>query len=173
MAQFKSAGTPINGWMFTTKTGLYGSDYLQRAVVTFFGLGANRPQDAIYPTSEMDAEGKTYDGAHQYVMHFDKGQMPPAKAFWSLTMYNAQYFFVENPLKRYTLSSRNKFKTNRDGSVDLYIQNASPGQDKEANWLPAPPDRFVLMLRLYWPYEPPHVSILDGSWKPPAVQMVQ
>jgi hypothetical protein len=173
MAQFKSAGTLINGWMFTTKTGLYGTDYLQRAAVTFFGLGANRPQDAIYPTSEMDAAGKPYDGAHQYVVHLDKGQMPPAKGFWSLTMYDAEYFFVANPLNRYTLSSRNKFKYNKDGSVDLYLQNESPGKDKEANWLPAPKGKFILMLRLYWPYEPPHVSILDGSWKPPAVKLVQ
>ena len=121
----------------------------------------------------MDAEGKPYDGAHKYVLHLDKGQMPPAKGFWSLTMYNAEMFFVANPLNRYTLSSRNKFKTNRDGSVDLYIQNESPGKDKEANWLPAPKDKFVLCFRLYWPYEPPHVSILDGSWKPPAVRMVK
>ncbi len=173
MAYFKSAGTPVNGWRFSTKTGLYGTNYLNRAMITAIGLGANRPQDAIYPTSEMDSDGKPYDGAHKYVMHIPKGQMPPAKAFWSLTMYNGQYFFVENPLNRYTLSSRNKFKTNKDGSVDLYIQNKSPGKDKEANWLPAPKDKFVLMLRLYWPYEPPHVSILDGSWKPPAVRMVK
>ena len=99
----------------------------------------------------MDADGKPYDGAHKYVMHFAKGQMPPAKGFWSLTMYNAEYFFVANPLNRYTLSSRNKFKHNQDGSVDLYLQNESPGKDKEANWLPAPKGKFVLMLRLYWP----------------------
>ena len=171
MAQFKGMA-PVNGWVFTTKTGLYGTDYLQRALVTAIGLGANLPQDAIYPVSEADADGKPYDGAQKYVLHFDKGQMPPAKAFWSLTMYDAQMFFVANPLNRYTLSSRNKFKTNQDGSVDLYIQNESPGKDKEANWLPAPKDKFVLMLRLYWPYEPPHVSILDGSWKPPAVKKV-
>ena len=173
MAYFKSAGTPVNGWIFSTKTGLYGTNYLNRAMITAIGLGANQPQDAIYPTSEMDSDGKPYDGARKYVMHITKGQMPPAKAFWSLTMYNGQYFFVENPLTRYTLSSRNKYKTNKDGSVDLYIQNESPGKDKEANWLPAPKDRFILMLRLYWPYEPPHVSILDGSWKPPAVQQVK
>lgn len=172
MAHFKSAGTEVNGWTFTTKTGIYGADYLQRALITAIGLGANRPQDAIYPTSEVDATGQPYDGAHKYVMHFPKGQMPPAKAFWSLTMYDGQYFFVANPLNRYTLSSRNEFKTNQDGSVDLYLQNESPGKDKEANWLPAPKGKFVLMLRLYWPYEPPHASILDGAWKPPAVRRI-
>ena len=76
MAHFKSAGTDVNGWTFTTKTGLYGTDYLQRALITAIGLGANRPQDAVYPTSEVDADGKPYDGAHKYVMHFAKGQTP-------------------------------------------------------------------------------------------------
>ena len=158
--------------MFATKAGIYGTDYLQRALVTAIGLGANRPQDAIYPTSEVDADGKPYDGANKYVMHFDKGQMPPAQGFWSLTMYDAEYFFVANKLNRYTLSSRNKFKTNADGSVDLYIQNAPPGKGKESNWLPAPAGKFILMLRLYWPKETPP-SIIDGSWKPPAVKQVQ
>jgi hypothetical protein len=158
----------INGWLFSTRTGVYGTDYLQRAFITAIGLGANRPQDAIYPTSEADADGKPYVGASKYVLHFEKGQMPPAKGFWSLTMYNAEFFFVDNPLNRYTLSTRNKFKENADGSVDLYLQNANPGADKEANWLPAPAGRFILMLRLYWPQENPP-SILDGTWKIPAV----
>ena len=174
MSQMQVGGSVnVNGWSYRTKgIGIYGTDYLQRAFITALGLGANRPQDAIYPTSEADAMGKPYDGAHKYVIHFDKGQTPPAKAFWSLTMYDAHYFFVENPLKRYTLSSRSRFKPNRDGSVDLYLQNESPGKDKEANWLPAPKGKFILMLRLYWPYEPPHLSILDGSWKPPVVKRV-
>jgi len=157
-----------NGWVFTTKTGTYGTNYLQRALVTEIGLGANRPQDAIYPTSEADAEGKPYDGANKYVMHFDKGQLPPADGFWSLTMYNGDYFFVENPLNRYNVSSRSKFNPNSDGSIDVYIQNESPGKDKEANWLPAPKDKFILMLRLYWPREKPP-SLLDGTWKIPSV----
>ena len=95
-------------------------------------------------------------------MHFNKGEMPPVDGFWSLTMYNGEYFFVDNPLNRYTVSSRSKFKTNADGSVDVYIQNESPGKDKEANWLPAPKDKFILMLRLYWPKEKPP-SIIDGT----------
>ena len=81
-------------------------------------------------------------------MHFDKGQMPPVNAFWSLTMYDGEFFFVPNPLNRYTLSSRNTFTLNPDGSVDLYIQNRSPGKDKEANWLPAPAGKFILMLKV-------------------------
>ncbi|HUN87194.1 MAG TPA: DUF1254 domain-containing protein [Terriglobales bacterium] len=159
----------VNGWLYTTKTGLYGTDYMQRAVVTAIGLGANRPQDAIYPTGLKDADGKELDaGSNKYVMHFDKGQMPPAKGFWSITMYDKDYFFVPNALNRYTLSSRNKFVTNADGSVDLYLQADSPGKAKEANWLPAPKAKFVPMMRLYWPSETPP-SIIDGSWKPPAV----
>jgi len=168
MGHFKEAGTFENGWIFTTKTGVYGTDYLQRALITAIGLGANRPQDAVYPTSEADADGKSYSGANKYVMHFNKGEMPPVDGFWSLTMYNAEYFFVDNPLNRYNVSSRSKFKTNPDGSVDVYIQNESPGKDKEANWLPAPKDKFILMLRLYWPKEKAP-SIIDGSWKIPPV----
>jgi hypothetical protein len=169
MGYFKDAGKFENGWIFTTKTGIYGTDYLDRALVTAIGLGANRPQDAVYPTSEVDAEGKPYSGANKYLMHFDKGQLPPANGFWSLTMYDAAYFFVDNPLNRYTLSARNKLKQNADGSVDLYIQHENPGKDKESNWLPAPADKFILMLRLYWPKESPP-SLLDGTWTIPGVK---
>ncbi len=161
----------INGWVFTTHTGRYGTEYVQRALITAVGLGANLPQDAVYPTSEADADGKPYMGSNKYVLHFDKGQFPPVNGFWSLTMYNAEYFFVANPLNRYTLSARNKFTTNADGSVDLYLQRDNPGGDKEANWLPAPDGRFILMMRLYWPKETPP-SIIDGSWKIPPVRKV-
>jgi hypothetical protein len=169
---FKKAGKDINGWQFMTQTGLYGKDYLQRALVTYFGLGANRPQDAVYPTSEVDSGGKAYDGANKYVLHFPKGQTPPAKGFWSLTMYDADYFFVKNAIDRYNVSSRSVFKYNKDGSLDIYIQKESPGKEKEANWLPAPPGKFVLMMRLYWPQET-NPSILNGSWEPPAVKVAK
>jgi hypothetical protein len=167
--EFAKKVEPVNGWLVIPKAGLYGTDYVDRAFVTAIGLGANRPQDAIYPTSEKDADGKDYDGNKKYVMHFDKGQMPPADGFWSLTMYDASFFFVPNPLNRYTLSSRNKFVTNSDGSVDFYLQADSPGKAKEANWLPAPKAKFIPMMRLYWPKENPP-SIIDGSWKPPAIK---
>jgi len=168
MAHFKQAGKIENGWVFSTRTGVYGTDYLQRALITAIGLGANRPQDAIYPTSEEASNGKPYEGTNTYVIHFDKGKFPPVNGFWSLTMYNADYFFVANPLNRYTLSSRSKFKTNKDGSVDLYIQNASPGKAREANWLPAPAGPFKLMFRFYWPKD----AIIDGTWKLPAVMAI-
>ena len=172
MGHFKEAGRMENGWTFSTKTGLYGTEYLQRAFITAIGLGANRPQDAVYPTSEVDAEGKPYSGANQYVMHFDKGKLPPADGFWSLTMYNGEYFFVANPLNRYSISARQNLKANADGSVDLYLQNESPGADKESNWLPAPKDKFILMLRLYWPKEK-SPSIINGTWKIPPVKLVK
>jgi hypothetical protein len=160
--------TEENGWTIMLETGQYGTDYLQRAFVASLGLGANRPKDAVYPASFTDAKSQPYDGAHKYVLHFDKDQKPPVKGFWSLTMYNDQMFFVQNPINRYEVSSRSPFKTNADGSTDIYMQKDSPGADKEANWLPAPAGKFVLMLRLYWPDEKPP-TILDGSWKPPGV----
>lgn len=172
MGHFKNAGVLENGWTFATRTGLYGTDYLQRALITAIGLGANRPQDAVYPTSDMDASGKPYSGANKYVMHFKPGMAPPTDGFWSLTMYNGEYFFVDNPLNKYTVSPRNNLKYNSDGSLDIYIQNENPGADKEANWLPAPKDKFILMLRLYWPKET-SPSIINGSWKIPPVQVVK
>jgi hypothetical protein len=171
MLQFKinSAVKDINGWAYTMKTGLYGTDYLMRALITAIGLGANRPQDAIYPTSRKDGDGNAYDGANRYVVHFVEGQLPPAEGFWSITMYDANYFFVANPINRYSISPRQNLKRNADGSVDLYIQNASPGAEREANWLPAPTGKFILMMRLYWPSES-DPSILDGTWTIPPVK---
>ena len=160
-----------NGFDFTTRTGIYGTDYLMRAFVTAIGLGANRPQDAIYPTSTKDGEGRKYNGEHKYVMHFPEGHLPPAQGFWSLTMYDADYFFVNNPINRYSISARQNLKANPDGSTDLYIQKDNPGANKEANWLPSPPGDFILMLRLYWPDES-DPSIIDGSWKIPPVKKV-
>jgi hypothetical protein len=173
MLQFKAgkAVKNINGWMFDTQTGIYGTDYLNRAFITAIGLGANRVQDAVYPTSPKEADGKDYDGANKYVIHFPKGQLPPTRGFWSVTMYDANYFFVANPLNRYSVSPRQDLKTNPDGSTDLYIQNKSPAADKESNWLPAPTGKFILMLRLYWPNEDPP-SIIDGTWTVPPVRKV-
>ena len=173
LAQLKlnKAVESYNGWLYTTKTGLYGTDYLMRALVAAIGLGANRPVDAVYPTSREDADGEAYNGAHKYVMRFPKGQLPPTRGFWSLTMYDSQFFFVANPINRYSISARQDLKTNPDGSVDLYIQKDSPGPDKKSNWLPAPDGKFQLMLRLYWPSEH-KPSILNGSWKIPPVKKV-
>lgn len=164
----------IDGWGFTTKTGIYGTNYLQRALITAIGLGANRPQDAIYPTSLKSDSGmikRAYDGSEKYVLTFKKGLTPPVSGFWSLTMYDAEYFFVDNPLDRYSISARQPLKANPDGSIDLLIQHESPGPDMESNWLPAPEGKFILMMRLYWPDEG-NPSIIDGSWTIPPVKKV-
>ncbi len=122
----------------------------------------------MYPTSEGPAQGAKYNGANKYVMHFAKGELPPVDGFWSLTMYNEQFFFVANPINRYSISARNSLKSNADGSTDLYIQNVSPGKDKESNWLPAPAGDFTLMLRLYWPKKnrPPYSTAPGKSQRP-------
>jgi hypothetical protein len=173
MLQFKvnKAIKNVNGWMYDDATGIYGTDYLNRAIITAIGLGANRNQDAVYPTSLKDADGHDYSGVNKYVMHFPKGQLPPVNGFWSLTMYDANYFFVVNPINRYSISARQPLKSNPDGSIDLYIQNQSPGADKESNWLPAPTGKFIPMLRMYWPKES-SPSILNGSWTIPQVKKV-
>jgi hypothetical protein len=158
-----------NGWLFTTKTGVYGTDYLQRAFITAFGLGANRPQDAVYPMSQRASLLEAYEGEHNYTLRFAKGELPRVKGFWSLTMYDEEMFFVANPINRYSMSVRTNPKFEPDGSLVIYIQNESPGADKEANWLPSPKGKFHLMLRLYWPNED-HPSILDGSWLLPPVK---
>ncbi len=163
--------TRQNGWAFTLKAGTYGTDYIQRALVTAIGLGANRPQDAIYPTSLKPDLLQDYSGAHKYTMVFPKGQTPPAKGFWSLTMYDEEMFFVANPINRYSMSVRTDPRYGDDGSLTIYIQNQSPGAGLEANWLPAPAGKFHLMLRLYWPDENAP-SIMDGSWKIPPVRKV-
>jgi hypothetical protein len=164
----------VNGWGYVVKTGIYGTDYIQRALITAIGLGANRPQDAVYPTSLKYAGGligRDYMGSEKYVISFPKGLTPPVEGFWSLTMYDAGYFFVDNPLNRYSISVRQPLKANADGSIDLYIQNESPGAEKESNWLPAPKGKFLLMMRLYWPKEA-NPSIIDGSWVLPPVKKV-
>lgn len=172
MTVAEKPGELINGWAVITNLGSYGTHYVLRAVVTAIGLGANLSHDAVYPKTQVDSEGNKLNGTNKYMITFPKGQTPPVKGFWSLTMYDHRYFFVNNPLHRYTLSPRNDLKYNADGSLGLYIQNESPGADKESNWLPAPKGNFVLMLRLYWPNEIPP-SILDGSWTPPPVRKVE
>lgn len=156
-----------NGWSLNTDTmGVYGNYYLKRAIIAQVGLGANLPEDAIYPSSLGDETGKPLDGAGKYALHFDKGQTPPVSAFWSVTLYDAEGFQVANPLNRFNLSSWMPLKYNADGSLDLYVQNESPGADKEANWLPAPKGEFNLLMRLY----APHSDALTGRWNPPPVR---
>jgi hypothetical protein len=158
-----------NGWSMNTDTmGVYGNYYLKRAIVTQLGLGANLPEDAIYPVNLGDETGKSLDGTNRYTLHFNKDDTPPADAFWSVTLYDSEGFQVANALDRFNLASWMPLKTNADGSLDLYFQNESPGPDREVNWLPAPKGAFNLLLRLY----APRSEALTGKWNPPAVTRV-
>ena len=160
----------VNGWSMNTDTmGVYGNYYLKRAMVAQLGLGANLPEDAIYPLNLSDDTGKPLDGANRYTLHFDKGATPPVNAFWSITLYDSDGFQVANVLNRFAVSSYMPFRTNADGSLDLYFQNESPGKAKEANWLPAPKGPFNVCMRLYGP----KTEALTGSWNPPPVVRVQ
>jgi hypothetical protein len=155
-----------NGWSMNTDTmGVYGNYYLKRAIVSQVGLGANVPEDAIYPLNLADSTGQPLNGTSNYTLHFDAGNLPPADAFWSVTLYDNEGFQVANPLNRFAVSSWMPFAYNADGSLDLYFQNQSPGADKEANWLPAPAGPFNLTMRLYAPRSP----ALTGTWNPPPV----
>jgi hypothetical protein len=164
-----SVSKPVNGWQIPPLTlGKYGADYGLRAVIALIAYGANLAADAVYPTTFLDADGKALSGASRYTLHFAKGATPPVNAFWSITMYDPQSFFVANPTNRYAVSSWMPLIANPDGSIDIYIQHDSPGVAKEANWLPAPSSEFNVTLRMYWP-KTDAPSILDGTWKPPAV----
>jgi hypothetical protein len=158
-----------NCWSMNTDTmGVYGNYYLKRAIVSQLGLGANLPEDAIYPLNLADENGHPLDGENQYTIHFEKGAAPPVNAFWSITLYDSDGFQVANPLNRFAVSSWMPFKYNANGSLDLYFQNASPGKDMEANWLPSPKAPFNLTMRLY----SPHRDALTGKWNPPVVKKV-
>ena len=169
------SGTNQNGWVIPGATGEYGTDYLARAYVAAYGYPANLSVDAVYPVAMTDGDGKTLNGANRYTMHFDKGQTPPANGFWSITMYDTEYFFYANALNKQTVSPRNDLVYNADGSLDLTFQHESPGSGKEANWLPAPADDFILMMRIYWAKtESP--SILPpghGTWIIPPVVAIK
>jgi hypothetical protein len=168
-AKVANAGTNVNGWLVNTQTGVYGTDYISRAAITQLGLGANIAQEALYPATFTDNEGKLLSGANNYVIHFGPGQTPPVKAFWPITMYNNKSLFVDNPINRYSIGKYTKgLKNNTDGSLDIYIQNANPGTDKESNWLPVDKDGFNLILRMYLPGE----QVLNGTWTPPPVQRI-
>ena len=159
-----------NHWSMNTDTmGVYGNYYLKRAIVSQLGLGANLPEDAIYPLNLGDEAGRPLDGANKYTIHFDKDATPPVQAFWSITLYDSDGFQVANSLNRFAVSSWMPFKYNADGSLDLYFQNESPGKDREANWLPAPKGPFNLTMRLYSPKS----EALTGKWNPPPVTRMQ
>lgn len=171
----KTGGKMLNGWLIPGAAGSYGTDYLARAAISAFGWGANLPEDAVYPTAKVDATGQSLLGTNVYKVHFKKGETPPVEGFWSITMYDDQFYFYPNPLNKLTLSPRNDLKYNADGSLDLYFSHQQPEDVPESNWLPAPPEEFILMMRLYWPTEKPP-SILpcnNPSWNPPPIQRLE
>ncbi len=168
----KDAGVPIvNNWIFASEgMGFYGTNYEQRAFIAFIGLGANLAEDAVYPSTSRDSEGNAIDGKNKYVIHFEKNEIPPVNAFWSLTAYNSKDFLIENTINRFALGDRDNLKYNEDGSLDIYIQNTDPGGDKTSNWLPSTQEGLTnLTLRLYWPKK----SALDGTWIVPAIKKIE
>jgi hypothetical protein len=150
----------------TDTMGVYGNAYLRRAVVALVGLGANQPEDAIYPLLTADADGAPLTGEHDYLIHFDADTLPPAHAFWSVTMYDAEGYQVANELNRFAIGDRDPLTYHADGSLDLYLQHGNPGPDREPNWLPAPLGPLGVTMRLY----APKLEALDGRWHPPVVR---
>jgi hypothetical protein len=163
------AGAPNPGWTsFQGTLGRYGTDYLARAVTARLAIGANPPEDAVYMSSSADGKGQELNGSIRYRMHFDASNLPPVQAFWSVTAYDKDGYFIANSINRYAIGDRDQLKFNPDGSLDLDIQSRNPGPDRQSNWLPSGDGPFNLTIRLYWPKQ----SILDGSWHPPALERV-
>jgi hypothetical protein len=166
-AKIPTLARVVNAWQMNTDTmGVYGNFYLKRAIVALVGLGANLPEDAVYPLNLGDADGKPLNGANKYVLHFAKTEIPPVGAFWSVTLYDKDGFPTPNALKRNAIGDRDEMKYNADGSLDIYFQHESPGKDHESNWLPAPTGDFNLAMRLY----APKVEVIDGRWVPPVIK---
>lgn len=170
MALFLKKQKTVNGWLYFTKgVGNFGTNYLLRGAGNLLGPGWNRPEDAVYPLSQKDANGDKYNGKkYNYKIHFDTDQLPPVDGFWSLTMYDEDLFLTTNSIDRYNINQEDDFITNSDGSVDFYLQHDPPAKANESNWLPAPEGDFTLILRVYGPSKNAP-TILDGSWTPPPV----
>lgn len=165
-AKIPTLAPVMNGWsMNITTMGVYGNDYLKRAIVAMVGLGANQPEDAIYPFNIADSTGRVLQGTNQYVLKFKKSELPPVNAFWSVTLYDQAGFQIKNALNRFAIGDRDALKYKADGSLEIYLQHESPGKAKESNWLPTPKSPFNLTMRLYSPKQ----SVLTGNWAPPAV----
>ena len=168
-ARVANFGTVVNGWLSAPQAGVFGTDYLFRAADTQYGLGANIAQEAFYPLTFTDSQGKPLSGNSSYLIHFEPEQTPPVDAFWSITMYNDKGLFVDNPINRYSIGKYTEgLKNNTDGSLDIYVQNANPGADKESNWLPSAEGTFSMVLRMYLPQP----QALNGTWQLPLVQKV-
>ena len=163
----RSAG---NGWNSPVNNAEWGTDYLNRTATAKSNMFDNRPDETKYIYRDNDSQGRQLNGHNSYAITFAKGQTPPVQGFWSLTLYNDLHLFNPNPLRRYSLGTKNKdLKYNADGSMTLYAGVKSSGKDKESNWLPAPDGTFSLYIRVYWADK----AILDGTWLPPQVEKVK
>jgi hypothetical protein len=169
--EWRYNGRPAgNGWNSPVNNAEWGTDYLNRAGTAKSNMYDNRPEETKYIYTDDDSEGRQLTGGNTYAITFAKGQVPPVKGFWSLTLYDEEHFFHPNGLRRYSLGTKNKtLKYDADGSLTLYASAKSPGKDKESNWLPAPHGTFSLYIRAYWADK----DILDGQWKPPVVSRTQ
>ncbi|WP_405044722.1 DUF1254 domain-containing protein [Phyllobacterium sp. 1468] len=162
------SGKVTSGEVFGTRAYLK-NNYLYRMGAAVLGIYGNSKDEAMYPAYAIDADGKKLNGANKYTVHFAADKLPPVHAFWSLTMYELpQSLLVANPINRYLLNSPMlpQFVRDADGGLTFYIQNESPGKDKEPNWLPAPKGPFIIAMRLYWPKQ----EALDGTWKQPPMK---
>ncbi len=153
----------VDGWSTIGDMGVWGNAYLKRALIALAGLGANPPEEAIYPNLERDANGESLSGTRRYMLHFDADRLPPVDAFWSLTVYDARGFPVENEINRHALGDRDPLVFRDDGSLEFLLSHERPGDEWMANWLPVPDDAFMVTMRLYLPRE----SALSGRWSPP------
>ncbi len=169
-SELKKPPVLVRGWQTPPATlGNYGTDYNTRAVVAMIGLGANLPADAIYPNARVDANGQPLDGSQRYRLHFKADELPPVNAFWSVTAYGADDFFIDNPLQRFALGDRDPLLFNADGSLDLLVQASAPEGEMKRNWLPVKSGQaFLLNARLYWP----KATALNRQWGMPAVERV-
>ena len=165
----KPHGPTINGWTTSLHSARFGTDYLRRAVVALAGLGAHLPEDALYPRATVDARGEPLHGARRYVIRFPPRRRPPVNGFWSIAMYDERERpFADNPVARSAIGDRDGLPLDTDGSLPIYVQRDSPGAAKESNWLPAPEGPFSLVMRLYWPQR----EIVEGTWRPPALERI-
>jgi hypothetical protein len=158
----------VDGWSVDERTGVYGHDALLRAVTARGGWGANIPREAVYTHANLDAKGAPLTGAHDYVIHFAATGLPPVNAFWSVTLYGPDHFFIANPINRYAVGDRTAgLQRGADGSLDIYLGHAAP-PGHASNWLPAPTGSFYLSLRLYLP----KASVLDGTYLYPKIEPI-
>jgi hypothetical protein len=165
---YANAAEIVNGWRYTMGGGRAGFNYAMRAAFSANLTGANVPEEVLYPNTRVDDNGAPLSGSHKYVLHFDKEKLPPVSVFWNMSMYDEKEFFIENDFKRYSIgSTTDGLKQNADGSLTITIQKERPPDT--SNWLPAPNGPFNLTMRLYGPAS----SVLDGSYRLPAVHRVE